>query len=75
MSTATLNVVVVSKRMLTMKEAAHYCGRQEKRFRVECPCSPVAFPNGDLRCDLRDLDIWLDNLKGTNHDVDLSRLG
>lgn len=75
MSTATLTVIVVAKRMFTKKEAANYCGRQEKRFEVECPCSPVKFPNGDLRWDLRDLDIWLDNLRGTTHDVDLSGLG
>jgi hypothetical protein len=75
MSTATLHLVVVSKRMFTQKEAAYYCGRQEKRFEVECPCSPIQFPNGDRRWDQRDLDVWLDNLKGTIHDVDLSRLG
>lgn len=74
MSTATLNIVVVPKRMFTKKEAAQYCGRQEKGFDAECPCRPVEFPNGDLRWDRQDLDRWLDNLTDKTHDVDLSKL-
>ncbi len=74
-TSATLNVVVIPKRMLSRKEAAHYCGRQERHFDAECPCSPVEFPNGDRRWDQRDLDIGLDNLKDGNQDIDLSKLG
>jgi hypothetical protein len=28
---------------------------------------PIRFPNGDLRYDVRDLDEWLDGLKGGGH--------
>ena len=60
MSSATF---VVPKRMLTYSEAAHHCGRSIIRFKAECPCSPVRFPNGDQRFDVRDLDAWLNSLK------------
>jgi len=61
--TNTLNLVVVAKRMLTAAEAASHCGRPVKRFKAECPVAPVAFANGDLRYDVRDLDLWIDTLK------------
>lgn len=68
MASATLNLVVTLKRMLTKAEGAHHCGRSVKRFDVECPVTPVRFPNGDLRFDVRDLDAWLDGLKDGGHD-------
>jgi hypothetical protein len=67
MSSATLQITVVPKRMLTYSEAAHHCGRSVIRFKAECPCSPVRFPNGDQRFDVQDLDTWINSLKaGTN---------
>jgi hypothetical protein len=77
MPTATLNLTVVSKRMLTRREAAEHCGRPLKMFEVECPVSPIKFANGDLRWDVRDLDSWLDTLKTGTDDVDsiVNRLG
>jgi hypothetical protein len=69
MSSAIVNLTVISKRMLSRREAAEHCGRSLKRFEVECPILPVRFPNGDLRYDVRDLDNWLDTLKGETHDV------
>jgi hypothetical protein len=63
MATATLNLSIVAKRMLSKSEAAHYCGMPIKRFEVDCPVKPVQFPNGDLRWDIHDLDSWLDTLK------------
>jgi hypothetical protein len=77
MPTATLNLTVVSKRMLTKREAAEHCGRPLKMFDLECPVTPVKFANGDLRWDVRDLDAWLDTLKAGIDDVDtiVDRLG
>lgn len=63
MSSATLQLNIIPKRMLTKSEAAHHCGRPVKRFEVECHVAPVLFPNGDRRYDVRDLDAWLDGLK------------
>jgi hypothetical protein len=63
MTSATLQLNIIPKRMLTVAEGAHHCGRPVKRFKVECPVSPVKFPNGDLRYDVRDLDTWIDTLK------------
>jgi len=64
LTSATLQLNIIPKRMLTKTEAAHHCGRPVKRFEVECHVSPVRFPNGDLRFDVHDLDAWLDRLKG-----------
>jgi hypothetical protein len=64
MSSATLQLSIIPKRMLTKVEAAHHCGRPVKRFEIECDVAPVRFANGDLRFDVRDLDAWLDRLKG-----------
>jgi hypothetical protein len=78
MASATLQINVVPKRILTKPEAAHYCGRSVKRFEIECPCAQVKFPNGDQRFDVQDLDHWLNSLKaGANHDADMivARLG
>lgn len=68
MSTALVNLTVISKRMLSKREAAEHCGRSVKRFEAECPVIPIQFPNGDLRFDVRDLDGWLDALKSKNED-------
>ncbi|MVT70657.1 hypothetical protein GPL21_36965 [Bradyrhizobium pachyrhizi] len=72
MSSATLQINVIPKRMLTKTEAAHHCGRSVRRFEVEYNFPPVKFANGDLRYDVHDLDAWLDSLKagGADHDAD-----
>lgn len=77
MSGTVVRFNVISKRMLTRKEAAEHCGRPEKRFIVECPAPEITFPNGDRRFDVRDLDKWLDSLKCESFDADalVSRLG
>lgn len=64
MTSATLQLNIIPKRMLTKTEAAHHCGRSIKRFEAECNVAPVRFLNGDLRYDIRDLDEWIDGLKG-----------
>jgi hypothetical protein len=70
MPSATLQITVIPKRMLTRAEAAHHCGRSVKRFEIECPCQAVKFANGDIRFDVQDLDHWLDSLKaGVDHDA------
>lgn len=66
---ALVSLNVISKRMLSRREAAEHCGRSLKRFEVECQIAPIRFPNGDLRYDVRDLDKWLDTIKGETHDA------
>jgi hypothetical protein len=63
MTSATLQLNIIPKRMLTKTEAAHHCGRSVRRFEVECSVPPVKFPNGDSRYDVQDLDKWIDGLK------------
>jgi hypothetical protein len=41
MSSATVQINVVPKRLLRKGEAASYCGRSVKRFEAEAPC-PMA---------------------------------
>ena len=68
MRQATLNFVVVTKRMLTTTEAAYYSGRQLRRFKAECPVTPIRFPDGRELYDIRDVDEWLDSRKA-GHDT------
>lgn len=78
MTMATLNLRVSPRRMLRAAEAADYCGRPVKRFRAECPVTPVTFPSGDQLYDMQDLDRWIDSLKGgapDNADDIIDRLG
>jgi hypothetical protein len=71
MTSATLQLNIIPKRMLTKPEGAHHCGRSVKRFEAECDVSPVKFPNGDLRYDVHNLNKWIDSLKaGKANDAD-----
>ena len=79
MNATVLHLTIVSKRMLTLQEAAQHCGRSLKRFEIECPAVPVIFPNGDRRFDVHDLDKWLDSYKRgdgyADADAIVARLG
>ena len=79
MSSATVQINVVPKRLLKKSEAASYCGRSVKRFEAEAPFPPVAMPNGDRLYDVRDCDKWIDGLKmgAADSDADniVARLG
>jgi len=80
MPSATLNLRVTPRRMLSEREAADYCAMTAKRFRAACPVTAVAFPDGVTAYDMRDLDNWIDTLKagGRGHDdavAILERLG
>lgn len=66
MSSATLNLRVTPRRMLSEKEAADYCGRPLTKFRAACSVPPIQFPDGAKLFDMRDLDAWLDDLKGAS---------
>ena len=71
MASATLQINIIPKRMLSKSEAAHHCGRSIKRFEIECTASPVRFANGDIRWDVQDLDGWINSLKaGGDNDAD-----
>ena len=61
--------------MLTIREAADYCGLTTKKFQHLCKVSPVQFPDADLRYDMRDLDGWLDSLKADAPDDDDDIIG
>lgn len=75
---ATLNIRVAPRRMLTLREAADYCGVPIKRFLADCCVTPVAMPSGGKVYDMRDLDDFLDSLKGgeaASDDAIISKLG
>ena len=63
MNSATLNIKVSPRRMLTTREAADYCGLSSKRFPYECQVRPIAMPKGGFLYDMQDLDQWIDSLK------------
>ncbi len=79
MSSATLQINVVPKRLLKKSESASYCGRSVKRFEAEFPYPPVAMPNGDRLYDVQDCDCWINSLKAgavdTDADAIIARLG
>jgi hypothetical protein len=70
MSSAVLQINVIPIRMLTVAEGARHCGRSLTRFKIECPIKPIRFPNGDVRYDVQDLDVWLTSLKAGTGDYD-----
>lgn len=61
MSSATLNLRVMERRMMKKSFAAHYCGLPVNRFEASCPCRPVKIGN-DVLYDKKCLDKWLDGL-------------
>jgi hypothetical protein len=46
MSSATLQINVIPKRMLSQSEAAHHCGRLVSRFKIE-PVRPPFLSSKD----------------------------
>lgn len=74
MSTATLNIKVSPRRMLTAREAADYCGLPLKKFTHHCQVSPLQLPGEEIRFDMKDLDEWLDGMKSglPNGDDDIT---
>ncbi|MDA4845916.1 hypothetical protein [Hoeflea poritis] len=70
MATATLNVKVTPRRMLSVREAAEYCGLNVRQFPVYTGISPIEMPNGKKLYDMRDLDAWIEGLKGDRPDSD-----
>lgn len=78
MTTATLNLRLIPRRLLTAKDAAVYCGIPARRFRSLCGVSPVEMPDGTKLFDLQDLDRWVEELKaGGSGEADeiLEKLG
>jgi predicted DNA-binding transcriptional regulator AlpA len=56
------------KRLLTINEAADYCGIGRESFADHCPVKPVRIRPGQrgLRYDLRAIDAWIDSLSDPN---------
>ena len=75
MATANLNIRIVPRRMLSIKEAAEYCGLPVKGFDRKCGVSPVEMPAGIRLYDMRDLDSWIDGFKAGAGDSDDDILG
>lgn len=74
MPSATLNLRVSPRRMLTAREAADYTGVNA----AQLPVRPVELPNGKRLYDLHDLDAFLDGLKGdgeADHEAIIAKLG
>ena len=74
MPSATLNLRVSPRRMLSAREAGEYCGLPAKQI----PVAPIEMPNGKALFDIRDLDEFLDGLKSSQPNTDddiIGRLG
>lgn len=75
MASATLNIKVSPRRMLSIREAGEYVGIPPKRFHGSCSVRPVVMPDGSQLYDMRDLDAWVDGLKSGTPDSDDEILG
>ncbi|PJN96078.1 hypothetical protein CNY89_04700 [Amaricoccus sp. HAR-UPW-R2A-40] len=54
----------VGQRMLSLRNAALYVGLPAKHFKGRFPYPAVDMGGGDLKYDVRDIDRWLEELKG-----------
>lgn len=70
MTSTTINVSLVQRRLLSAKEAATYCGTTVRRFSSYCPVPPISMPSGSELYDILDLDNWIDGLKSNSADSD-----
>ena len=78
MANGALVFRVIPPRMLNKREAAEYCKIPQNRLSTDCSVTPIEMPNGSKAYDVRDLDDWIDQLKGgdtSTHDAILDRLG
>ncbi|RYH02855.1 hypothetical protein EU805_09065 [Salipiger sp. IMCC34102] len=64
--------------MLSLTEAAAYTGLPQKHFKATCPVQPLEIRPGARSWDKRDLDRWIDDMKGgaemTTRDAILGKL-
>lgn len=72
--TAMLSIRIAPRRMLSLREAAEYCGMTAKKFPVT-GISAVAMPHGEKLYDIKDLDAWLDGIKNSALDSDDAIIG
>ena len=64
MAAAILSISIQPYRLLTKSQAAGYCSRSARSFEEQVPVAPIVMANGDRLWDVRDLDRWIDGLKG-----------
>ncbi|MGY6411318.1 MAG: hypothetical protein ACXIUV_09885 [Alkalilacustris sp.] len=67
---ASLSITVIERRMLSLAEAASYCGLSVAHFKAVCPVAPVELRPGKLLYDRQDLDRWIDNAKTGAHEAE-----
>lgn len=62
------NVPLSIPRLLKKQQAAAYCGVSIATFAAVCPVTPIALGEGKRleRYDIRDLDDWIETLRGNN---------
>lgn len=75
MTTAMVNIRVAPRRMLSLRDAAEYCGYTPKKFPAATGISPLAMPYGQNLYDIKDLDAWLDALKKNDLDSNEAIIG
>lgn len=66
-----------TKRLLTLREAADYCGVSTGAFQNHCPVLPCVLEARVVRYDVRAIDGWIDRMSGyrmPSHDQILERL-
>jgi len=69
MSSASLNISIVEKRMFSATQAADYTGIPKKHFKATCPVQPIELRPGTVVYDKRDLDVWIEGVKAGNEAI------
>lgn len=59
----------ITARVLTLEEAAAYCGMSRDAFRSQYPRGPLPLQGRGKRYDRVALDLWLDGLSGLTPDA------
>ena len=62
----------INSRLLTRQDAAAYCAVSVATFDSICPIVPFAMVKGRARLhrfDKRDIDLWIEQLKGLNDNL------
>jgi len=67
MAVAVFEIPDTPSRMLSKKEAAAYCRIPINKFPIVCPVTPLDMGAGVRAYDIKDLDEWIDRLKGREH--------
>jgi len=64
----------MSERILNKRQAAQYCNRSVADFLENFPYPPIDCGTKGMGYDMRDLDMWIDSMKGKPASIPASEM-